>query len=755
MLKHIFLFFILFSSISVYSQRTILRGNVYDKADGNTVIAASVSVVGTNLFDLTDNNGYFNLSDAPSGPQKIMVTYIGYDTLYMDVNVVNMAVTYKKLYIEASTQLLNEVQITAGGMEKRTEVKAGVITVSPKQIKQLPSIGGDADIAQYLPVLPGIVSTGDQGGQIYIRGGAPVQNKIMIDGMTIFNPFHSIGIFSVFETEAIKTIDVSSAGFNVEHGGRVSAVVDIKTKDGNKKRIGGLVGASPFSAKAVLEGPIIKLKEDESFSASYLFSFKKSLLERTSKTLYSYVNEEGLPFAFEDYYGKINFSLDNGSKIDIFGFNFNDRVDFNSTTNFLWKNGGGGLNFVLNPVGSNFTLAANANFTKYNIELNEAEQNPRTSELSNYFVGVNITNYAPKSELQFGVELAGNTTDLQYTNFLKNTIARKDNTTELSFYFKDKLLLGGLVMEPGIRLQYYASLGKFSPEPRIGMKYNINNKLRLKGAAGIYSQNILSTVDDRDVVNLFNGFLSGPEEAIFDYAKNESVNNVLQKAWHGVFGAEYDVNQYLELNLEPYYKNFTSLLNINRAKATRTDPDYIVETGLAYGIDFTAKYSRGRYYFWGTYSYSKVNRNDGKQEYPTIYDRTHNINLLGSVAFGKTKSFELSARFNFGTGFPFTRALGFFNQVPSTDLSTDFVSTNGQIGILYESQRNQGRLPDYARFDISAKKSFKFGTFSRLEVNASISNITNRANVFYINRISYERINQLPILPSLGVNFYF
>ncbi|HQW70440.1 MAG: TonB-dependent receptor [Saprospiraceae bacterium] len=753
--KHIILFSFLLINIASYSQRTILRGNVYDKEDGNSIISASVSVIGTNLLDLTDNNGYFNLTDAPSGLQKLMITYVGYDTLIVDIDVKNLAVTYKKLYIETSTQLLDEVQITAGSIEKRTEVKAGVITISPKQIKQLPSIGGDADIAQYLPVLPGIVSTGDQGGQIYIRGGAPIQNKIMIDGMTIFNPFHSIGIFSVFETEAIKTIDVNSAGFNVEHGGRVSAVVDIKTKEGNKKRISGVVGVSPFNAKAVLEGPIVPLKEDKAFSASYLLSFKKSLLEKTSKTLYSYANEDGLPFAFTDYYGKLNFSLDNGSKIDLFGFNFNDDVNYTSTTKFKWVNSGGGINFVLNPAGSNYTLGAIANFTKYNIELNEFEQNPRTSELSNYFFGVNITNYKPKSELQFGIELAGNTTDLNYTNFLKNTIARKDNTTELSFFFKDKLLLGDLVIEPGVRLQYYASLGKFSPEPRIGMKYNATKTLRFKGAAGLYSQNVLSTVDDRDVVNLFSGFLSGPEESIYDYSKNEYVNNVLQKAWHVVFGVEYDVNQYLELNLEPYYKNFNALLNINRAKAKKTDPDYIVETGKAYGIDFTAKYSRGRYYLWGTYSYGNVTRDDGRQEYPTIYDRTHNVNLLGSVAFGKTKSLELSVRFNYGTGFPFTRAIGFFDQIPSTDLGTDFVSTNGQIGILYESKRNQGRLPDYMRIDVSAKKIFKFGKHSRLEINASISNVTDRDNIFYVNRISYERINQLPILPSAGLNFFF
>ena len=755
MLKNILLFILFLASFSAFSQKTVLRGNVIDNEDGNSVIAASVSLVGTNKIDLTDNNGYFNLNDVPSGNHTIMVTYIGYDTLFVDVNILPGTINYKKMSIVQSTQVLKEVQITAGSIEKRTVVKAGVITVSPKQIKQLPSIGGDADIAQYLPVLPGIVSTGDQGGQIYIRGGAPVQNKIMIDGMTIFNPFHSIGIFSVFETEAIKTIDVNSAGFNVEHGGRVSAIVDIKTKDGNKKRFGGVVGVSPFNAKAVLEGPLVKLNEEKAFSSSFLVSYKRSLLDLTSKSLYSYINKDGLPFSFEDYYGKINFGFDNGSKIDVFGFKFKDRVDYTKSTNFLWDNAGGGINFVLNPTGSNFNIAVNANLTNYSIQLNELEQNPRTSSLNNYFVGANFTNYYSKSELQFGIEIGGNATNLNYTNYLKNTINQDDNTTEIAFFFKDKLLLGDLVLEPGIRLHYYASLGQFSPEPRIGMKYNLNSKFRLKAAAGVYSQNILSTVDDRDVVNLFNGFLSGPEESIYDFGKNQLLNNVLQKAYHAVFGIEYDVNPYLELNLEPYYKDFATLLNLNRGKQLSTDPNYILETGKAYGIDFTAKYSRGRYYLWGTYSYGNVTRDDGRQEYPTIYDRTHNVNLLGSVAFGKDKSLELSARFNFGSGFPFTRAIGFFDQIPGTDLSTDFGSANGQIGIIYESKRNQGRLPDYARFDVSAKKTFHFSNHGRLELNASVSNVTNRNNIFYVNRLTYERIDQLPILPSIGINLYF
>lgn len=754
-LRLLLLFFVITITQSLSAQRTIVRGNVYDAADGNGIISGTVWIKGTKIVTVTDEHGFYNITDAPSGEQQIVFSYVGYDTVTTVVNIANKGITYTKTFLKESTQLLDEINIVGDAIAKRTEVKAGEITVTPKEIKALPSIGGEVDIAQYLPVLPGIVSTGDQGGQIYIRGGSPVQNKILLDGMTIFNPFHSIGLFSVFETETIRTIDVLSAGFNVDYGGRVSAVVDIQTKDGNKKNFGGVVGINPFAGKVVLEGPLVKLRQDKPFTASFLLSAKKSLLDYTSKSLYSYVNDKGLPFDFSDYYGKVSLGLNNGSKIDIFSFKFNDKVDYNQSTNFEWNNFGMGTNFIIYPSGSSISLGGTFNLSNYDIQLLEEGFAPRTSKLNNFQVGMNITSYGAKSETKFGIDIQGIKTKLTYTNFLKYIIDQEENTTELSFYVKHKMIIGNLVLQPGLRLHYYQGINALSPEPRIGMKYNVNGVLRLKAAAGLYSQNLLSTVDDRDVVNLFNGFLTGPEEKVIDYKTGKRPNSVLQKATHYLFGVEYDLTRHIELGLEPYYKNFSTLININRNKATSTEANYLVESGKAYGIDLTGKFKMDRYYIWATYSYAKVTHNDGRQEYPTIYDRTHNINFLASVAFGKKKDLEVSLRWNFGSGFPFTRAIGFYDQIPNVGLETDFMNSNGNIGIVYESQRNAGRLIDYHRLDISVKKTFNFTHRSRLEVSASVTNAYDRDNLFYFNRLTYERVNQLPILPSLGMNFYF
>ena len=164
-------------------------------------------------------------------------------------------------YLRKETELQG-VEITARKTEKVTQINAGTITVTPREMKMLPSTGGEPDIAQYLQVVPGVIFTGDQGGQLYIRGGSPTQTGILLDGITIYNPFHSIGLYSVFETDAIRNVEIQTAGFNAQYGNRTSAIVDITTKDGNKNRHAGKVSLSPIMARAMLEGPIVKAKRE-------------------------------------------------------------------------------------------------------------------------------------------------------------------------------------------------------------------------------------------------------------------------------------------------------------------------------------------------------------------------------------------------------------------------------------------------------------------------------------------------------------
>jgi hypothetical protein len=267
---------------------------------------------------------------------------------------------------------------------------------------------------------------------------------------------------------------------------------------------------------------------------------------------------------------------------------------------------------------------------------------------------------------------------------------------------------------------------------------------------------LISTANDRDVVNLFNGFLSGPENRVFKPNSTEPIDHRLQKSIQGVVGFELDLGKNIELTVEPYYKRFTQLFELNRNKLSITDPDFITETGEAYGIDLLYKYETKRSLIWITYSYGFVNRDDGEQVYPTTFDRRHNANVLASYSFGNKGSWEVSARWNLGSGFPFTLTQGFYGDNRFLDgIGTDVGTVNPQLGIIFSETRNGGRLPYYHRLDLSLKKTLKVSKYGEFQAIASVTNVYDRRNIFYFDRVRYSRVDQLPILPSLGVQLKF
>jgi hypothetical protein len=452
----------------------------------------------------------------------------------------------------------------------------------------------------------------------------------------------------------------------------------------------------------------------------------------------------------------VSFLTGNGSKLNVFGFNYTDGVDF-PITNFGWNSSGGGMDFTLIPTNSNTIVNGIFTVSGYNSFIEESDRLPRKSGISGYFAGLNFTNFGRNDEIKYGLELNGFRTEFEFVNFRNFTIKKDDNTTEINSYVKWKHKAGPLVIEPGLRLQYYQSLNEVSLEPRIGLKYNISDKLRFKAAGGLYSQNLLSTVNERDIVNLFVGFLSGPEERIFVLNTDVPTKDRLQKSVHAVGGFEIDVTNKIDLNVEGYYKKYSQLIALNRNKLAATDPDFTTEEGDAYGMDFTIKVEAKRAYLWGAYSYGFVNRFDGEQKYPPVFDRRHNLNIVTTYLLGKKRAWELGARWNFGSGFPFTQTQGFYNSIPFYDdgIGTDVLGGQGDLGILYSDTRNGGRLPYYHRLDVSIKRLFKFSKHSSLEVTASATNVYDRPNIFYFDRVRYERVNQLPFLPSLSATFQF
>ena len=758
--KYILFACFFFLGILAVAQNAVIKGFTYDESTGETLPYCTIQLMGTSFGALSDVSGAFLINKIPTGTYTVKVSQLGYIDLFDTVEVSGNATITKRYSISPNSQTLDAVQIVGENTRKEQETRTSVISVTPKDMSKMPAIGGQPDFAQYLQVLPGIISTGDQGGQLYVRGGTPVQNMLLLDGVILFNPFHSIGIFSVFDMDIMSSADVNTGGFGAEFGGRISSVMDIKTRDGNKKRLAGKVDINNIGGQLLFEGPLLKLKDDRKTSISFILSGKGSFLDKSSKVFYPYVkNEDGLPYNFWDLYGKVTLATRNGTRWNIFGFNYDDRVKYSSVANYGWNNWGIGSNFLIVPGDAPTTIEGSLAYSKYSSELQDANFDPRKSSMDGFTFDLGFNYYLGNSLLKVGIDVVGYNTNYEYYTIYHAQRTIEDHTTDLSIFAKYKYnFRNKLLIEPGFRLQYYYSLGEVSPEPRLAIKYNILKNLRLKLAAGMYSQNLVSITSDRDVVSLFNGFLSSPLES--DLLPSTLINDDkemkgrLQKSQHVILGLEYDPINPLSINIEGYFKNFSQLISTNRYKMLDSDNEFIWEKGQAYGGDISVKYEQKGVYIWFVYSLGWVKRTDGKINYNPHFDRRHNINLVASYSFGKRRSWEINCRWNFGTGFPFTQTQAYYPHYDPTFLNDDYVNANEDVYFLL-GEFNQSRLPSYHRLDLGVKKKFHIGPRHTIELYFSMTNLYNYKNVFYVNRTTNDIVYQLPFLYYFGMTWRF
>lgn len=780
-MKKILFLFGLFACITFsFGQDHILRGFIYDSENGEPVPFEKVTLIPTVKSTaitgaITDVNGFFSIPKLAIGTYLLRVEDLNYKNYEKEITITKKdGITDIRIdLITPDAKESFDVVISAETKAKTTEVLISQIKLDKKGIERVPSVGAENDITAAFSVTPGVVTTGDQGGQLYVRGGTPIQNKVLLDGMTIYNPFHSIGFFSIFETELVKNVDIYTGGFDSKYGGRISSVMDISYRDGNKKEFGGKISTSPFMAKLVLEGPIYTAKKAGDGAGSYVFSAKHSLLDYTAKSLYRNVNEgNGLPFNFTDLYGKITLASGQGSKFSFFGFNNNDNVTYSDIADLNFKQSGGGMNFVLVPSGSPIFIKGHLNGSRYETNFNEIGAKPRSSSIGGFDLGFDFTYFLKKeSQVEYGINLNGFNTDFITYNEAASKIQIQNFTTEIGSYINLKKVTNRFVFQPGIRVQAYPSLGTISVEPRFGMKYNATEKFRLKFSGGRYTQNFTSASSDRDVVNLFNGLLSAPtnvqETFITQSGKEKNPQNGLQISYHAILGTELDLSKNLTVNIEGYFKYFPQLSNINVNKLyddvsefSAVDDvykkDFLIESGKSYGVDLLVKYAKDRLFLWGVYSLGKSTRWDGFIEYFPVFDRRHNLNIVGSYAFGKKKNLELNIRWNLGSGLPFTPTNGYyqpenFNNGATTNITT---SNSSNIGILL-GEFNSQRLPYYHRLDVTVKKQHTFENKTELEITVGVTNSYNRNNIFYVNRVTNKTIYQFPLLPSMGVSYRF
>lgn len=764
---HCLLMILLFSG-TVAGQHYTIKGFIYDEGTRQPVRMVNVIAEPSGHWSLTSDDGYYQVTGLPEGKVTLKAFCLGYDTAVEMILLEKNRTVIHNMTLAPSSYELEEISVSG----TRTDIaqrKISEIRVLPAEIELTPSIGGMHDIIQHIQTMPGVVTRGDAGGQIYIRGGTPVQTKVLLDESVIYNPVHSIGLFSVFDHDYLRDIDFYTGGFNAEYGGCMSSIIDISTKNPNPVRWSGKVDLSTIASKLLVEGPLLRDSTLEKISLSVLFSLKASHLERSTEWFYPYLDQE-LPYYFRDIYAKTTLQLGKGFSLNVSGYNFRDKVsETGSFKTYDWNSSGFSLNLMMMPQSVPILIKTYIAGSFYNMTLDEPNQDQRFSEVNSVSFGMKFYRYMNRHTVKYGFDFTDLGTGYRYFTNQYNHYDQTENSGEMSGFAGYTGSFGRWVLEGGIRGTYYTSLKKFSPEPRLALKFLITENLAVKSAAGLYSQNLVGAVSDKDIVNFFQGYLSAPVDMV-SVTGQDPDDFYLQKAGHLVAGVEFDPGDRWHFDLEAYYKNYTQLINFNKNKLVNEEdfPDapsfmtgtFISETGFAEGIEFTAVYAASHLRCEANYSFAVVKRRYEEPsgaivEYYPQYDRRHNVNLMGMYAFSKKRLWVATARWNYGSGFPFTPSAGYFEGNTFDEYGkTDYLSQNGQMNMLF-GPYNSKRLPAYHRLDLAVKKTFNLGKRNVIDAEFSIVNVYGRENIFYVNRNTNEEAYQLPILPSLRIGWSF
>jgi hypothetical protein len=741
-------------------------GIVMDSQTGESLPYAAIWNEENQSNFLSNEEGYFFISDAGK-INTIRISYLGYQDTILELREQN---NYKRLNIglKAKVTDLEEFILADQQIDHfTTEGQVGKVTYNPINARQTPSLG-EVDVFRSLQLLPGVNATNEVSSGLTINGGTSNQNLFLFDGFTVYHVDHFFGYFSAFNPYAIKSLRLYKGGFDAKYGGRVSSVVDISGKDGNRNETKGSLGFNLLSVNTTLEIPLSDKGTTLFFSgrrsytdvwSSSLFEsifsiFQSSFLEPQRNPLIQLNRTIETEVKPEFYYSDINFKVSSkvGAKNQI-SFSFydsNDVLNFNekSTVNFRdtlsvstnrlgiinWGNVGTSLNFSRQWNSRNYSTAL-LSYSFYQSTFNEITNYDIRSSGQGDFQRIdsqeqlnNIEDITAKmdhewifknsNKIETGISGSLYNNQLRYVandSLLVDKSERKAYL--LAHYLQGTFSLSPrLSVSPGLRSSYLSTTGNMYFEPRFSFVQKITDSFQLKGATGIYSQ----FINQSNTKNALEG-----NRDFWILADNKNVP--VQHAWHGLLGIEYLAGKNL-FTFGIFQKNFEGLTEYafrNGSLITQFEDQNRVFTtgeGIAKGVEMMVKRDVGNFSSWITYTLSQVKYtfprlNQGRTFFAD-HDQLHEINWFGVYAF---KKFEFSAAWVFGSGKPYSSFEGAITRNPDTD--------NGpRIVVLEIPERNGERLPAYHRMDISARYFINLGK-SIANISLNIFNLYNRENI--------------------------
>ena len=735
-----------------------LQGKILDTETGEALPFVNVVLKSTRVGSSTNVDGYFSLLNIPTDTSTILISYIGYGVVEKKLTpkdfVSLLSIEIKRESIELKTFEVSDKSKQT--IELPKEVSR--VSLNPQQIQTLPNLG-EVDIFRGLQLLPGVSGTSESSSGLYVRGGTPDQNLVLLDGINIYHVDHFFGIFSPFNAYAIKDVQFYKGGFPAEFGGRLSSVVDLTAKTGNTKKPSFALNGNMLSVNGVIESPLPK--KLGSILIAGRRSFTDFLESPTYQSLFDNVTEQDQEelgfgiggfntvnpdFFFYDLNAKVTLTP---TDVDVISFNYfssRDNLDNSSDQNLgtfgkletidktNWGNDGYSLKWSRqwNP---KFYSKAIVSYSKYLSDYELGNNFYSTDSLGNDSLLFSFKTvqdntvedaafrydaeyqYSSKQTLKFGTWYTYN--QIRYLNILDDSITLQDRFNvgnTYAFYAQNKSNWGKLTTEVGVRGTYFTPTNKIYGEPRFSFNYQAFPKIRIKGAWGVYRQFINRVI----LENVFGGSR--------DFWLLSNGNTLpVSFSQHYILGGAYENKTWL-FDVEAYRKNMGGLLEYSLRfggfdeSNENFDNLFFRGPGVVNGIDFLLQKKVGALTGWLGYTLSRVDYtfpdiNQGRS-FPALHDQRHEAKVVASYTLG---DFIFAANFIYATGKPFTAPVGQYNIKLIDGKERQYI---------HFGDKNSQRLPDYHRADVSITYNFDTkwvgGNFG-----ISFFNIYNRRNIKY------------------------
>lgn len=715
------------------AQLATVRGRVVD-GEGSSLGGVNIALRASDgrLIGTATDDGFFLISRIPPGDYVLTASFIGFTTITDSLSLAfGDAITRNYTLLEDAAVI--ETIIVESERSSNPDRPVGLSIVSPQSLARIPSPGLSRDLAAALTRETGVVTLGDRGGQLFIRGGTPMQNLFLLDGMRILQPLHILNQFSVFPSDILSYADVYAGGFGAYYGGRIASVVDVNTRNGNKKRFQGSASVSPFLAAVHAEIPIIPEQ------ASIIVSVRESLIRDFGDNVLG----DPLPYRFGDSFVKAHAFLNETSNLaftslrshDSGNLAGNDKID----REVSWTNEAYGFNyFYLSqtlPILTEITVST----TRFSMQKGERDDPEQSTNVGGFEGSFNFGYLLGSYQVHFGI--FAQTQQLKYTLGRRITDSREEFVTEGGAFIEGRFDLPGKIhVVPGVRAHSFPSRNQSYAEPRLQVAFPIpgNEAFRLSAAWGIYHQEVVGLTDDRVASDIFTVWTPSPD------------GTPIPRSRHVLLGLSGEFFSSVSFKVEGYHRESKNIAFPLLGEPLTFNSDFINARSIAKGVDLRLNVQLPVWFLSLDYDLGSIEYFSLTEDFRPPHDRRHSVRLTAGAL---VRGFRITAGWQYGSGLPFTQLDGYFQNVDVT-LDDSYRTQSGETRLNF-AESYGGRLPAFHRLDATVERSVEFGQRVRVTAQGSIINAYGRRNWFDLDYTSLERVDQLPLIPSLGLKVEF